>query len=103
MLGSKKDYYLIVLLSALPHAVGHCVEIKSERVFSIPTYVFSGHISSFPKKSCEKQSHKNISAPLEKFLPLFVLLALESFANILLCPELRPIESWKNSSKVVLF
>ena len=58
----------------------------------------------FQRDLVKKQSHKNsCSAHLEKFLPLFVLLALESFANILLCPELRPIESWKNSSKVVLF
>ena len=57
----------------------------------------------YQRNLVKKQSHKNSSARLEKFLSLFVLLALESFANILLCPELRPIESWKNSSKVVLF
>ena len=95
-----------MLLSALPHAAGQFVEMNSEILFKIPMcfhdiyfllhFFFQGNLM-------KKQSHKNSSAPLEKFLPLFVLLALESFANILLCPELRPIESWKNSSKVVLF
>ena len=110
-LGFEKDYDLIVLLSALPHAAGQCVGINSDRVFLLPMcfhdifhlfYLIS--ILVFQRNLVKKQSHKNsCSAHLEKFLPLFVLLALESFANILLCPELRPIESWKNSSKVVLF
>ena len=61
MLGSKKDYYVIVLLSALPHAAGQCVEMNSERVFLIHTcfyevfYLFLFHYySCLPKKSREK-------------------------------------------------
>ena len=46
-LGFEKDYDLIVLLSALPHAAGQCVGINSDKSSfnTIPTYVFSRHIS----------------------------------------------------------
>ena len=40
-LGFEKDYDLIVLLSALPHAAGQCVGINSDKSSfnTIPTYV----------------------------------------------------------------